>query len=521
MVYPMNIGYLLTLNANRYPNKIALTYKDSSISYRELNYRVNRLANSLMEVGIRKGDRVGYLFPNCNEIVELFFALMKIGAVAVPLNHRLIAKEIKYLLDLAECKALVYSDKYWEKVKEFKHNLKAVSIFIRSGEEGTFGEHSFQQLRDNGPGFEPNVSVGGEDLARIQFTGGTTGRSKGVMRTHRSDVFQTIGIMCQNKMGANPDAVVLTQSPLNHQAALSWLLSTVAAGAQFVVCDKFDPVEILHQVAIHRVTYLMLLPPSTYLRLLDIPNLRDFDLSSVKLVQMSAGCVSREIILKTYEAFPNCEVNYGWGQTETGAGTGQVITREMALNNLERMQSIGKAMPFIELRIVDEQGNEVQPGAVGECIARGPAIMSGYYNEPELTNRTLKDGWVHTGDMFRQDEEGYYYFVGRKKDMIKSGGENVYAQEVEEVIRTHPAVEECAVIGVPDRRFGEAVMVVIKLRRGCAVTAEEIQEHCKSQMASYKKPRYVEFIDSFPVDMAGKIQKYKLKEMFQNKYDAS
>ncbi|HVJ48676.1 fatty acid--CoA ligase family protein [Desulfitobacterium sp.] len=307
----------------------------------------------------------------------------------------------------------------------------------------------------------------------------------------------------------------MVQCPLHHQGGISWLLCVMAASAQLVICDAFEPEDILKQIQRYHVTYLLLLPPSTYLRLIDIPNFKEFNLTSVKLVQMSAGGTSPEIILKTYEAFPNCEINYGWGQTESGAGTSSVLTREMASNHSEKINSVGRAMPFFELRIVDEQGRDVQVGEVGECIVRGPSIMSGYFNQPELTAKTLKEGWVHTGDMFKQGQDGYYYIMDRKKDMIKTGGENVFAQEVEGVIRSHPAIQDCAVIGVPDSLFGEAVMSVIKLRTGYTLTAEELQEYCKKQLSSYKKPRYIDFVDSFPVDSAGKIQKFRLREMYK------
>ena len=513
-MWSYNLGYFLSLNANRYPEKTALVYKNQRFSYRELNHQVNCLAHALMNLGIEKGDKVGYLFPNCNQIVELFFALQKIGAVAVPLNHRLVAREISYLLNFSECKAFVYSDLYGQAVDEVKTQLSHVELLIRSGDR-VAGEVSFEQLCSEGNHEDPNIIINGYDLSRIQFTGGTTGRSKGVIRTHEADMFQTISIMSQNKMGSSPDEVVLIQCPLHHQGGFSWLLCVMATGAQLIICDAFDPDNILKQIQQYRVTYLLMLPASIYPRLIDIPNFKEFDLSSVKLVQMSAGGTSPEMILKVYDAFPNCEIFYGWGQTETGAGTANVITREMTLDNSEKIRSVGRAMPLIELRIVDEQDRDVKVGEIGEGIARGPAIMSGYYNQPELTAKTLKNGWTYTGDMFKQDEDGFYYIMDRKKDMIKSGGENVFAQEVEGVIRSHPAIEDCAIFGVSDPKFGEAVMAVIKLRTGYVVTTEEIQEHCKMQLASYKKPRYVEFVDSFPLDSAGKIQKVRLREMYR------
>lgn len=512
-MYPMNVGYFLTLNSNRYPQNTAIVYKDIRLTYRELNQRVNSLAHSFIDLGIKKGDKVGYLFPNCNQIVELFFALAKIGAIAVPLNHRLVSREIKYLLDSVECEVFIYSELYDLAVSEVKVGLTSVKKLIRLG-ESIQGEYSFDELSQYTNYDEPNVCVHGDDIFRIQFTGGTTGRSKGVMRTHEGDIFQTISTMISNKMGPSPEEVVLTQCPLHHQAGINWMLCVIATGANFVICDVFDPVEILSQIQRERVTYMLLLPPSTYLRLIDTPAIKEYDLTSVKVVQNSAGGISPEIILKIYKVFPNCEVYYGWGQTEIGAGTSGVITREMALYHPEKTKNIGRAKPLMELRIVDKQGNDVCQGEVGEGIAKGPAVMSGYYLQPELTAKTIVDGWVYTGDMMMQDKDGLFYIMGRKKDMIKSGGENVFAQEVEEVIRSLPAVLDCAVIGVPDQKFGEAVMAVIKLRTGYTSTVEEVQEHCKAQLSSYKKPRHVEFVESFPVDSAGKIQKFKLTHKY-------
>lgn len=516
-MYPITMGYLLKLNANRYPEKTALIYNDLHISYQELNKRVNILANSFIKLGIRKGDRIAYLFPSGHKIVELYYAIQKIGAVAVPLNHRLVGTEIKYLIDAAECKAFVYSSHFAEQVTGVKNLLKTVEIIIRSG-EGVEGEYSLQELAGGDNWDEPNVDVFPDDLCRIQFTGGTTGRSKGVLRTHFADFFQTVSITISGGLGG-PDQVMLTQSPLCHQAGLSWLNVAIGAGNTFIICDVFNPAGILEQIQTERVTAIMLLPPSIYHKIFELPNLKEYDLTSVKIVQSSAGGTSPEIIYKMYETFPNCTaVRYGYGLTETGGlGTNYLISKEMLQDHPEKAKTVGKEMPFIELSIVDENGKEMEVGQVGECIARGPSMMLGYYNQPELTAGVMKDGWVYTGDMIKKDKDGYYYLMDRKKDMIKSGGENVFAQEVEGVIRTHPAVQDCAVIGVPDRKFGEAVMAVIKLKTGRNPTAEEIQSHCKTQLSSYKKPRYVEFVESFPVDQAGKIQKFKLREMYKDR----
>jgi long-chain acyl-CoA synthetase len=514
-MYPINIGYLLQMNANRYPQKTAMIDSRHHISYQQLNSRVNVLANSLMGLGIKKGDKVAYLFQSNTHIVEIYYAIQKIGAVAVPLNHRLVGAEIKCLVNTAECKAFIYCDCFHKQVQEVKHELKTIEIMIRSGDK-VEDEYSLGELENHNNSSEPGVEVFPDDLSRIQFTGGTTGRSKGVLRTHFADFFQTLSITISGGLGG-PDQVMLTQSPLCHQAGLSWMNVAVGAGNTFIICDVFNPENVLEQIQREKVTAVMLLPPSTYHKIFDFPNLKNYDLSSIKIVQSSAGGTSPDIINQLYETFPNCSaVRYGYGLTETGGlGTNYVISREMLQRHPEKAKTIGKEMPFVELRIVDENDQDVEIGQVGECIARGPSMMLGYYNQLELTDEAMKNGWVYTGDMVKKDAEGYYYLMDRKKDMIKSGGENVFAQEVESVIRSHPAVQDCAVFGVPDQKFGEVVMSVIQLKDGYNLTAEEVQEHSKTLLSSYKKPRYVEFVESFPVDQAGKIQKYKLREHYK------
>jgi long-chain acyl-CoA synthetase len=259
----------------------------------------------------------------------------------------------------------------------------------------------------------------------------------------------------------------------------------------------------------------MLMPPATYIRLMDIPRLKDFDTTSVLKLITAAGTLSQPTVLRILDTFPKASILYGWGLTETGpTGTVNWITRTMAETEPEKLKSIGREFPFAEVRVVDEQGQEVPVGEVGEGIIRAPSIMEGYFEQPALTAQAIQDGWVYTGDLIKKDEQGFFHFADRKKDMIKSGGENVYAQEVERVILSHPAVENCAVIGVPDPKFSEAVMAVIKLRQGASATSEEIIEHCRKDLSSYKKPRRVIFVDGFPLDSVGKIQKYKLREQF-------
>ena len=366
---------------------------------------------------------------------------------------------------------------------------------------------------------EPILYMQEHALSRIQFTGGTTGVSKGVMRSHHNDISEIVSVMMSSKMGANSDEVVLVQCPMDHHGGHSWFVSVMGAGGTLVLCDSFKPDEILSLIEKERITYLLLLPPSTHLRLMNSPNFHKYDVSSVRLVQSAAGSTTVEITKKIYAAYPNCQMNYGWGQTESGTGLSIILTLEMAEKELPEIKSIGKPMPFIEMKIIDANNDEVAIGEVGECIVRGPSIMMGYYNQPDLNAEVfLEDGWLRTGDMMKKDERGFFYLMSRKKDMIKSGGENVFAQEVADIIRKHEKVEECIVFGIPNKKLGEAVMTVVQLHSGCTLTLDELQAHCKSYLSSYKKPLYLDFIEEFPMNDAGKISKYKLVEKYREKF---
>ncbi|MDD9146951.1 MULTISPECIES: class I adenylate-forming enzyme family protein [unclassified Sporolactobacillus] len=515
MLY-QNVAEFLLLNAGRYPQKTALVHGQERMTYRQLNETVNRLTYGLRRLGIRSGDPVGYLFPNSIRLIEIYYALQKIGAVAVPLNTRLIAKELKFLLRSSRCKSLIFAEACREKVSSIENDFPTVQFIIDAKQTHTKEISLYTLFTESTE--EPPLYKNGYALSRIQFTGGTTGLPKGVMRTHFSDIAEIISVMMSSKIGATSDETVLIQCPMDHHGGHSWFTSVIGAGATLIICDHFNEQNILSAIEHEQVTYLLLLPPSSYLRLLEFPSFRNYDVRSVRLVQSAAGSTTPEIIRKIYQGFPNCQMNYGWGQTESGTGSSLVLTLEMADWQLPEAASIGKPMPFIEMKILGEDDKEVPIGKIGECIVRGPTIMAGYYDQPKLTEKVrLAHGWLRTGDMMKKDVNGNFYLMSRKKEMIKTGGENVFAQEVADVIRKHEKVQDCIVFGIPDKKFGEAIMAVLQLRKGMSMTLSELQEHCKKYLASYKKPLYIETIDCFPRNDAGKMQKYKLVQKFREK----
>jgi acyl-CoA synthetase (AMP-forming)/AMP-acid ligase II len=508
-----NIGDLLILNAGRYPDCTALVHKTERFSYRELNQQVNRMAHHLLSLGIQKGDRVGFMFFNSVQIVQIFFATQKIGALAVPVNFRLIPKEVKFILDHSRCKAFAYGEACSSQVDPVKKEFSTVEQLIFSGRNCPVGEHHFETFTGSGCTEEPGVIVEEEDRSVILYTGGTTGVPKGAVYSHRSFLWLNLSGLIRTN-ATDPDHVKLMQLPLFHMNGLSSLTQSIAVGGKFVIVDAFDPQEMLRLIETERVTYIFLLPAESYFRLLDVPNIKDFDLASITFLGLAVGVFSKTLMLKLFDTFPNGNISWGWGSTESGCGIFGSISRELVEQDSERLFSLGKEMPFLSVRLVDDEGKDVPVGEIGEAIVQGPMTFREYFDQPEQTAQTIRNGWTHTGDLLRKDEDGYYYFVDRKKDMIKTGGENVFAVEVEGAISKHPSVEQCAVIGVPDPRFGEGIMAVVKLRPGMSATEEEIIEHCRQHLASYKKPRKVAFVESFPMASGIKIQKFKLREMF-------
>ncbi len=512
-----NVAELLLLNVRRYPDKTAMVYGTERLTYREFNDRVNRIVRMLQGFGIRPGDKIAYMLPNRPELIEIYYAIQKIGAVAVALNFRLIPCEIARLVHASGSKMLLFDSRFLDRISAVHGEMADTGIFIEVDGFAPADEynqtewvHLFSDVIGDSAALEPTLFRDATALSRIQFTGGSTGLPKGVMRTHGEDIAEIVGVMLSSGLATEPGHVVLVQCPLEHHGGHSWFSSTFASGGELVICGRFNARHVLSLIESERVTHVLLLPPSTYLRLLEIPEVDDFDLSSVVLVQSAAGATTPEIVKTIYRHFSRCIVNYGWGQTEAGLGSSLVLTREMSERNRGLIESIGRPMPFIEMRIVDDDGNEVPAGGIGECLVAGPAVMSGYYGQPELTSQAFSDGWLHTGDMMQEDEEGYLYLKSRKKDMIKSGGENVFAQEVENVVRLHPAVEDCAVIGLPDELMGESVTAVVELRRGETLTLTELQRHCRKYVSSYKKPRKLILVDRIERDDAGKIRKDRI-----------
>lgn len=504
-------------NVREHPSRIAMVCGDIEQTYAEMDLLVRKIARAFHGRGVVAGDKVAYLMPNSIELVAVYLAIQSIGAVAVPLNYRLIPREIAYLTNAVDTKLLVFDKRFLDKVEASLSDFDAKLDLMAVGAQTPFAPRLYDLAESAPEELEGELFRCPAALSRIQFTGGSTGLPKGACRTHAQDIAEFRAILSSNDMCAMGHPVVLIQCPLEHHGGHSWFMCALSAGATLVICGKFDPESILTQIEERRVTHMILLPPTTYLRLVQHADAASRDLSSVRIVQSAAGAMTPEVIEDIYRVFPEAEINYGWGQSESGSGITMRITRRMLEERAPQLAAIGRPMDELEVRILDEDGCDVAPGQIGEAVVRTPAMMSGYYGQEELTRAAFtQDGWLKTGDIMSVDDQGFYYLKSRKKDMIKSGGENVFINEVQTAILRNPDVADCVVFGTKDPVMGEAVAAVVQPKAGCRPTAEEIQRSCKAYIASYKKPRYVVFIDDLGRDDAGKVRLNRIIEYFDS-----
>lgn len=502
-------------NAQKYPDKTAFIFENKSYTFKQVNQRINRLINALAHLGVGKGDRVGILAYNCSQYFEVF-GLAKAGRICVPLNYRSVGRELAYLINNSEINTLILESEFVDVVNSIRHELDGVRnlICLDAAVEDMM---SYEQLISRFPPNEPMDEVEADDPCVLFYSSGTTGRPKGAIHTHKSLIAETR--VPHRDLSSND--IALCVMPFFHVGgSAAHLFPAFAYGATMVIHKKFDESLVLETIEKEKVTYVFLVP-AMIIRLLEHPDLSQYDLSSLSTIAYTGAPMPIEALRKGIGHFGEvfCQE---LGQTETLNMS--VLNREEhklegSAKEIKRLESAGKPLREGEIRIVDEQGRDVPIGEAGEIIARSDRIMKGYWKSPGETAEAIKDGWLHTGDVGRMDEDGYIYLVDRKKDMIISGGENIYSREVEEVLYMHPAVLEAAVVGVPDEKWGESVKAVVVLKQGAAASEEEIMDFCKGYMASYKKPRSVEFWDNLSKTGSGKIRKNEIRERYWQGYE--
>jgi acyl-CoA synthetase (AMP-forming)/AMP-acid ligase II len=500
----MNIGSLLSQNARKFPDVLAIECEGRNYTYRELNEEVNRLAHGLMNQGFKKGDKIALMMKNSDHFVISFFAIAKMGAVVVPVNFRLTSSEVQYILQQSEA-ILVICDLEFEETITTAREGTEVGTVITIGEPKTIGYLSYEKVLVENES-EPEIEVSVFDDLEILYTSGTTGRPKGALFDH--DRIFKVGIACTINMGLRPHERILHVAPLFHSAQLNlFLISGVALGATHIIHRDFHPVKTLQAIQEHKITHFFGVP-AMFNFILQVPNATDYDLSSIRRCGYGAAPMAPELVKRSIELFKTDQFYNLCGLTEGGPG-GILLDPE---GHKQHLGKGGKPIFFTEARVVDEKGSDVQPGVVGEFIIKSPMVMKEYYKKPEETKSTIKDGWLFTGDLSTIDEEGYITLVDRKKDMIITGGENVYSVEVEGVLFEHPAVLDAAIIGLPDETWGEAVSAVIVPKEGVELDEDELRSFCRQKLAGYKVPRRIIIEKELPRNASGKILKYQLRQ---------
>jgi len=509
------IGNIIRWSASNFPNKTALIFGDRRLTYKEFNLRVNRLSNSLLKMGLKKGDRVAVVLHNCPEFLEIYFALAKIGGIFIPINNLLKERELRQILDYVRPRFLILDPEYEGSVNSIRKDLKFIKFFI--GIQGTSSQSFFQYeaLIGQGQPGEPDVRVSDDNIMSIFLTSGTTGLPKGAMRTHRHDFINAMTGAIELKLDYNDKVLLLF--PFYHVTFEDNIRNVLIANTILIRKEgHFDPKEVLEMLAREKVTICQFVP-TMISSMLQEKSIEEYDLSHLRLIAYAASPMPVELLKKALARF-KCQFIQFYGQTETGPLTTILRPEDHVLEGSEaqvaRLASAGRPVVDYEVRIVDEDGNDVAVGEVGEIIVRSEAMTIGYWDLPEETNATIKDGWLYTGDFGRFDKQGYLFIADRKHDMIISGGKNIYPREIEEVLYSHDAIQEAAVIGVPDEYWGESVKALVVLKEGMKTSEEEIISFCKENLANYKKPRSVEFRQQLPKSSTGKILKRVIREEY-------
>ncbi len=498
----MNLAKLLDAAAERFGERPAIVFEDHEISYAELADVSARFAGGLRRLGIQPGDRVAVYLPNLPQFVVAIWGIFKAGAVPTPMNPQLRAREIAYQLQDSKAKAIIGLLPLLQEMEKAVADAPGVRIITVGGKS----RHTrFRELLSAEPLF---VERADDDIALQPYTSGTTGRPKGVLLTHKNLISNVKAVTKLFPLSSEEDRILIP-IPMFHITGMTVLmLSPLTRGSTIYPMIRWDSEEALRLIDTHKITDFLSVP-TIYIDLLHHPKLTEYDLSSLRICS-SGGARMPVPVMEAWEAKTGVPIYEGYGLTETSP-----VTHTNLAAPERRPGSIGWPIEETECKIVDEKGEEVPTGEVGELMIRGPQIMKGYHNNPEATKEAIEpDGFFHTGDLAYRDEEGYYYIVDRVKDMINVGGLNVYPKEVEHVLYEHPAVAECAVVGVPDERKGETVKAFVVLKSGYEPSdqlAEEIRQHAIAEIAAYKHPRQIEFVTELPKTASGKIQKYRLK----------
>ena len=514
----MVIGDILTVNARNFPKKIALIMGGERYTYEQMNAESNRIAHALINKGVGEGLRVGILEKTSARSIQAFFGVAKSGAASVMINNLLRPRELEFILQDCEPSILFLGESFIDAVAAIRQKLPFIEQFISLGMRGK-GIVSFEEWVEGSSSANPDRKIRGEAIFNLLYTAGTTGIPKAAIYTY-SHFWQNLLSTVIDTPGQGYDDIWLGPVPLYHIGGLATVIRAFLMSNTLVLRDSFDPEAYLQILEKERVTILYAYPTMIH-AVVHHPEAKEHDYSALRLVIFGGSAMPLPTLERAFEVF-GCDFLQRYGATECCGSGISVLTPQDHRRAMEggerdrrRLTSAGRPTLGTLVKIVSEEGVELtQPGEMGEIVAKLNAPMEGYWRRPEDTKETLKDGWLYTGDVGMKDEDGYLYILDRKKDMIISGARNIYPREIEEILHTLPAILEAAVIGVPDEYWGESVKALVVLRGGMKATEEEIITFCKENLASYKKPRSVEFVPSLPKNPGGKIEKKELKRQY-------
>ena len=497
------------LAAHHTPNAVALYFQGRTISYTALRDRCWRLSNALLQVAA-PGDRVAILAENCPEYVECYYGAPGAGMALTLLNYRLSARELAYIIGDSAPIVLVVEPKYLATIEQIRDQIPSVRHVLLIGAKAQ-GCTSYDDFVATGAAAAPKERPSEDALCWLLYTSGTTGLPKGAMLSHRNLLASVMNAL--SSWEAAPDDMNLYTFPLFHVAGYVMPMYNLRS-QPVVLLRAFDPQTLLENVQRYQVTNTAM-APTMLAMLLEDPKTDDYDLSSVRRFGYGASSMPAEVLRRARAKWPKIGFSTGFGMTELAGNVmfmGRLDHERAADKGLEILRSVGLQLPLSRVRVVDETEADCPPGVSGEIVIKGDQVLMGYWRDPEATEKSFVDGWFHSGDVGRWDQEGYLYIVDRKKDMILTGGENVYPREVEEVLCEHPAVLEAAVVGAPDPKWGEKVVAVVCLRPGAEASEDELIAFTRERIASYKKPKHVVFIEALPKNASGKVLKRELRD---------
>ncbi|MSO23476.1 MAG: long-chain-fatty-acid--CoA ligase [Acidobacteria bacterium] len=520
MIVPLTPLMFLRRAEKLFPQKVGVVCEGRRFSYSEFGQRVHRLSNALASLSLQKGDTVAYLGHNCHRLLEAYYGVLQMGAILLPLNVRLTAKDFLYMLDHSEARVLFCESEFLPAINSIRRQLQREVVFVvldAPTSEQWLSDRSYEAHLEHASAGEFSSAIDDEnDVAELFYTSGTTAQPKGVMLTHRNLYLHAMSVMWA--LRTDDSEVQLHTIPLFHANGWGVTHTITGAGGTHVMLPRFEPKRLLQLVQQEHVTTFNLVPTMATM-LLQENGMKEYDVSSLRLIHMGGSAMPKALMKELKERL-GCEVSCGYGLTETSP----VLTVALMKSHLReegdafyrRAAMTGLELPGTEVRVVDNSGDDVPRDGetVGEIIARGNIVMKGYWKQPEETAQAIRDGWLYTGDLATMDSEGYVLIVDRKKDIILRGGENISSIEVEKALYSHPAVLECAVIAVPDGKWGETPKAFVVLKDGVRCTMKDLRRHCKATLAGYKVPASIEMVEALPKGGTGKIQKKRLREKY-------